>query len=193
MATPTRRDGQRYTFLPANPSKMYTFLRGSPSKTYTYAPALLEGQTHRRTRFGQVDVALRRGPGGRSDINLPRRDPVRCLRAANCHETPHLVLAVDRDTDPGLISTPCSPSSPQWDWRGFLSGTPLAPIHHVLIDHQNVRPASHGIWYPQAEARHLCLFDPLLLAMPLAARAMPSLQVAVDARGVACSSFRQLA
>ena len=137
VATPTRRDGQRYTFLPANPSKMYTFLRGSPSKTYTYAPALLEGQTHRRTLFWQVDVARRRVPGGRSDVNPPKRDPVRCLLAANCRETPHLVLAVDRNTDPGLISTPCSPPSPRGDWRGFLSGTPLAPIVHVFVDYQN--------------------------------------------------------
>lgn len=193
MSTPTRRDGQRYTFLPANPSKMYTFLGGSPFKTYTYAPALIGGQKRRRTRFGQVDVALRRDPGGRSDVNLPKRDPVRCLLAANCGETPHLVLAVDRNTDPGLISTPCSPSSPRGDWRGFLSGTPLAPIVHGFVDHQNVHSTGHGSWCPRAEARQLCLFGPLLLAMPLAARAMPSLEVDFDARGVACSSIRQLA
>lgn len=166
----TAENRQRYTFLPANPSKMYTFLRGSPSKTYTYAPALIGGQTHRRTPFGQVDVALRRVPGGRSDVNPPKRDPLRCLLAANSGETPHLVLAVDRNTDPGLISTPCSPPSPQWDWRGFLSGTPLAPIVHVFVDYQNVHSTGHGSWCPQAEARHLRFFDPLLLARLLVTR-----------------------
>ena len=69
----------------------------------------------------------------------------------------------------------------------------MAPIVHVFIDYQNVHLTGHGSWCPQAEARHLCLFDPLPLAIPLAARAVPSLEVDFDTRGVACSALRQLA
>ena len=49
----------------------------------------------------------------------------------------------------------------------------MAPIVHVFIDYQNVHLTGHGSWCQQAEARHLCLVDPLLLATLLVARRGP--------------------